>query len=236
MKNILSSPALILYTISGFLFFLSAIIKDEQLALIVKPMIAPSILFYYWQESKNKINFWYTTILILFFFSGILNLFDDGLALKYVIFTNTLAYGILLNFIIKSLLKIKFKSLENISLAHIVFTFLFLCTLLYVCLFLIFDFNFKLYGIIIIYSFELFLMGFLISIIYAVNCNKPNTYLMITIFCYIFCDLFYAIYYYYYDFILLRYLSILCNILSFYFLVNFFLNRNLNYNQENELL
>lgn len=219
-------PALILYVVSGSLFFLSAVIGSEQLALISKPMVSTSMLFYYWSESKGMINFWFTTILILFFISGVFNLFDDQFALRYVILINLFSYAILLSFIVRSLLELKLKSIDNINLTYIILMFLFLCSLLYVCLFLIFDTSFQSYGLVIVYGFVLFVIGILNTILYAVNFNRSNVYLMITTFCYIICDLFYAMYYYYLDFIFFRYISILCNILSFYFLVNYFLKRN----------
>jgi hypothetical protein len=199
-------------------------------------MIAPSILFYYWQESDGKINFWPTLVIIMFFFSGVLNLFDDDYVLKYVIIVNFFSYSIILSFIIRSLLEFKFKYLDNINLIYIILTFLFLCSLLYVSLFLVFDTNHQLYGMISVYAFELLLMGVLNSIACTVNFNKCNKYLMITIICYIMCDLFYIIYYYYYDFVLFRYFSILSNIISFYFLVNFFLCRNVLHKHEVEQL
>jgi hypothetical protein len=224
MKDI--KPALILYIISGFLFFLSTIIENEQLSLITKPMISTSMLFYYWQSCKGKINFWFTTILILFFISGVLNLFDDAFVLKYVIITNLISYTILLSFIVRSLLELKLKLLDNINLTYIVLMFLFLCCLLYVCLFLIFDSNSELYQLIILYGFVLLIIGISNTILCSLDYNKANIYLMVTTFCYIICDLFYSLYYYYYDFIFFRYVSILCNILSFYFLVNYFLQKN----------
>jgi hypothetical protein len=217
--------SLILYIVSGFLFLLSAVIESEQLALISKPVISTSMLFYYWYESKGKINFWFTTILILFFISGVFNLFDDKFALKYVILINLFSYSILLSFIVRSLLELKLKSIDNINLTYIILMFLFLCTLLYVCLFLVFDTSFQSYGLVIVYGFVLLVIGILNTILYTINFNKSNVYLMITTFCYIICDLFYAMYYYYLDFIFFRYVSILCNILSFYFLVNYFLKR-----------
>ena len=218
--------ALIVYLVSGFLFFLSAVVESEQLALISKPIVSTSMLFYYWHESKGRINFWFTAILVLFFISGVFNLFDDEFALKYVILINLFSYAILLSFIVRSLLELKLKSIDNINLTYIILMFLFLCTLLYVCLFLVFDTSFQSYGLIIVYGFVLFVIGISNTILYTINFNRSNVYLMITTFCYIICDLFYAMYYYYLDFIFFRYVSILCNILSFYFLVNYFLKRN----------
>lgn len=220
------SPAFIVYVISGLLFFLSAILNNEFIALFSKPIISSSILFYYWQESRSKINLWYALILTLLFFSGILNLFDDGIVLKYVILTNLVVYCILLGFIVKSLFEKTLKMVDNVNLSFIIIMFLFLASLLYLCLFQIFDKTSELYLYIIVYSCVLTTLGLLNTVLFIINNKSSNVYLMIATFCYIICDSFYVIYYYYYNFIFFRYFSILANIISFYFLVNYFLLSN----------
>ena len=223
-----STPSLLLYIVSGFLFFLSIIMDNEYLTLIAKPIISTSIFFYYWQESHGKVNFWFSFIIILLFTSGIFNLFEDEFALQYVILINFVVYCILLGFIIRSLLELRIKSIDNYNLAYIVFMLLFLSSLLYVCLFLVFDFTSDLYLFIIVYTVILLIIGVLNTLLYRLKKTPENVYLMMTTFCFIICDLCYAIYSYYYDFIFFRYVSILCNIVSFYFLVNYFLLKNEN--------
>lgn len=221
MNNI--KPALALYIIAGILFLCSAIFQSENLALISRPIVSSSMLFYYVQESRGKVSLWNIVILLLLFTGGIFNLFEDSLALMYVLLFNLTAYSILLGFILKKVFEINYKLLDNVNLSYIVLMTLFLGCLLYMCLFLIFDPSSELYAYIIFYGFVLLLMGILISVLYSLNYNQENYFLMMTILCFIICDLFYAVYYYYYSFIWFRYLSITCNILSFYFLVNYFL-------------
>ena len=221
-----STPALLLYIVSGFLFFLSTIIDNEYLTLIAKPIISTSIFFYYWQESHGKVNFWFSSIIILFFASGIFTLFEDEFALQYVILINFVAYCILLAFIIRSLFELRIKSINNYNLAYIIFMLLFLSSLLYMCLFLVFDSTSDLF--IIVYTVILLIIGVLTVLLYSLKNTRENIYLMMTIFCFIICDLFDVIYYYDYDFIFFRYVSILCNIVSFYFLVNYFLLKKEN--------
>lgn len=223
-----STPSLLLYIVSGFLFFLSTIIDNEYLTLIAKPIISTSIFFYYWQESHGKVNFWFSSIIILLFTSGIFNLFEDEFALQYVILINFVAYCILLGFIIRSLFELRIKSIDNYNLAYIIFMLLFLSSLLYVCLFLVFDSTSDLYLFIIVYTIILLIIGVLNALLYSFKSTRENIFLMMTTFCFIICDLFYAIYYYYYDFVFFRYVSILCNIVSFYFLVNYFLLKKEN--------
>jgi hypothetical protein len=219
MKGI--TPALFLYFISGFLFVSSIIFGAEYLTMIFKPIIIPSIFFYYLQKSDGKASFWFSIILIFLFISNIFNLFDDKLF--YVLVFNLFAYIILFFSILKIFIRLKLKKFDNVNLMFVFITFLFLCFLLYITLFMIFDSNFELYLIIILYAVALLFLAGLSTIMSMQNHNEGNDYLLIAVFCFITSDLFFALYYYYYDFLFFRYISIISNTISFYFLVNYFL-------------
>ena len=70
MKQI--APALIAYVISGLTYVFSAIMGFEYAVFLSKPVIASSMMFHYWNESKGKGSFLYLGVLLLYFFSGIL--------------------------------------------------------------------------------------------------------------------------------------------------------------------
>ena len=134
-----SSPALILYVSSSIFYLLTVIFKYSDLILVFKPMIASSMLFYYLQECKGKVNFWYTLVLILLFISGILNIFEDEFVLIYIIIVNFFIYGILLTNTILSLFKLKIKLLDKINVSYVIITSFFLMTLAYVSIFVVFN-------------------------------------------------------------------------------------------------
>ena len=220
-----SSPALILYIFSSIFYLLSIIFDYSDLILLFKPIIASSMLFYYLQECKGKVSFWYTLILILLFISGILNTFEDELVLVYVIIVNFFIYGILLTNTILSIFKLKIKLLDGVNVSYVIITSFFLMTLAYVSMFVVFNPTSDIYYFIVLYSITLLFLGIFNTIKFIANYSKANVYLMISTFCFIICDLFYALYYYYYDFIFFRYISILCNVINFYFLVSYFLEK-----------
>ncbi|WP_309608923.1 hypothetical protein [Flavobacterium sp.] len=220
-----SSPALILYIFSSIFYLLSIIFDYSDLILLFKPIIASSMLFYYLQECKGKVSFWYTLILILLFISGILNTFEDELVLVYVIIVNFFVYGILLTNTILSIFKLKIKLLDGVNVSYVIITSFFLMTLAYVSMFVVFNPTSDIYYFIVLYSITLLFLGIFNTIKFIANYSKANVYLMISTFCFIICDLFYALYYYYYDFIFFRYISILCNVINFYFLVSYFLEK-----------
>ena len=183
------------------------------------------MLFYYLQECKGKVSFWYTLILILLFISGILNTIEDELVLVYVIIVNFFVYGILLTNTILSIFKLKIKLLDGVNVSYVIITSFFLMTLAYVSMFVVFNPTSDIYYFIVLYSITLLFLGIFNTIKFIANYSKANVYLMISTFCFIICDLFYALYYYYYDFIFFRYISILCNVINFYFLVSYFLEK-----------
>ena len=230
-----STPALVLYILSSLLYFISVIKGFDYLTLVVKPIIIPSIFFYYWQERHGNINFWFAMVLFSFFVSGILNLFDDEKFFFYVIIFNLFAYCILLSFVIKNIFELKFHFPDKINLSYIVLMFLFFSSLLYISLFLMFDLKFELYSIIIIYGISSVLLGSLSTMLYIQQQSQTNFLLMMTSFAFIVSNLFYVMYHYYYDFIFFRGISELSYILSFYVLVHYFLLAETNH-EEDEIM
>ncbi|WP_310555441.1 hypothetical protein [Flavobacterium sp.] len=218
-----SSPAISLYFVASFLYLLSIFFESENMALFFKPMIASSMLFYYWQEARAKTNVWFSVVIILLLITGILNIFEDEFVLFYIILINMLAYTMLLSFSVRSLLEIKFNLIDRISIVFIFIMTLFISSLIYVAVFLVFGSSFELYILVIIYAVILGLLAIVNTVKYLMLNNKGNFYSILTTFCFIVCDLFYILYYYYYDFIFFRYTSILSNVISLYFLVKYFL-------------
>ena len=221
-------PAIILYFISGFFYLISLLFNIEFMIVLTKPMIGSSMIFYYLHQSNGAIKFKYVVILFLFFISGLFNLFEDDFTLIYIILLNLIAYSVLLFLVIQDLKSIKNKDIDVVNSGYILLTLILLSSFVYVCLFMIFDPSLNIYIFIIIYSIVQLLLGIFTTILYVISNSSKNLNLIIAVFCFIICDLFYVLYYYYYDFIFIRYISIICNILSFYFIVNYFLKRNMS--------
>jgi len=220
------TPAFIVYIISGLIFTISSMLGYEYVIFISKPMIASSIIFYYLQEVKNKVNYWHLLFLFLYFTSGILNLLEDSQALIYVIVVNVIGYSLLLSIVIKKLFDINYRNIVSINLLYILLTIIFLSTLVYVCLGLVFSKENNMYSYFILYATVLTCLTISCTVLYTLKHSNAIVYLLLAAFCYIICDLFYIIYYYYYDFIFFRLLSIMSSVISYYFIVNYFLKSN----------
>ena len=224
MKQI--TPAIALYIIAGIVFFFSSIAGNEYLVFISKPIVPSAILFHYWNESKGNVNPWFVLVILVFFTSGILNLFKDNDVLLYILVVNCIGYVVLLSHVVRNLIEIKIRFLDKVNMAYIFLMVMFLSCLMYVLLFLVFDTSYELYVHMIIYGVILCSLVILNSILFNIKHNQADMFLMLTSFCYLMSDLFYVVYYYYYGFLFFRYLTLSGNIISYYFLVKFFLAAN----------
>lgn len=223
--NVLKSH-LALYFIFGALYFLSTLMDWTYTSYFSKPLFIGAIIFHYIEESKKDINYYNCIILILFFISGIVNLLEGESYFIYVLFFNFLAYCMLLLQLIKELRHKKLYRIEKENYTSIVLTFIFLACLLYISTLIVFDSSFELYKVIVVYDFVLITFVFIAAYKYVAKLNQKNTFLILYALIIVICELFYGIYYYYYKLAFLRFSSIFCYIISFYFLMQYFLKES----------
>ncbi|MDI9309885.1 MAG: hypothetical protein QM535_06690 [Limnohabitans sp.] len=224
MKKV--KAAIVVYIVVSISYLFAAMCHNDELAILSKPIVSSSMIFYFFQERKGKVNYWQLLILFLLFFSGVLNLFDDSQAFTFVLYLNILAYIVLLGTIAKALFEMNIKKIDHFNLGYILLMVLFLFSIFYGSVFLVFDKKYSLYYVFVCYGIVLTLVGILVSILFVYNNSLKNLYLMLAVFCFIICDSFYAIYYYYYGFLFLRFISILSNSFSYYFLVQSFVTES----------
>ncbi|RXR17803.1 hypothetical protein EQG63_09985 [Flavobacterium amnicola] len=223
--NILKSH-LRLYFIFGILYFLSTFMDWTYTSYFAKPLFIGAISFYYIEESRKNINYYNCIILIFFLISGVINLLEGFDYFVYVLFFNFLAYCMLLLQLIKELRHKKLYIIDKENYTSILLTFIFLACILYISSLIVFDSSFELYKVILVYDAILITFVFSAAYAYLAKPNQKNTYLIIYALITIMCELFYGIYYYYYKLDFLRFTSIFCYILSFYFLIHYFLKEN----------
>ncbi|HKX85962.1 MAG TPA: hypothetical protein VJL37_04785 [Flavobacterium sp.] len=220
--NVLKSH-LALYFIFGALYFLSTLMDWTYASYFSKPLFIGAICFHYIEESKKNINYYNCIILLFFFISGIINLLDGFGYFIYVLFFNFLAYCMLLLQVSKRLSHKKLRRIEKENYTSILLTFIFLACLLYISILIVFDSSFELHKVIVVYDSVLITFVFFAAFNYVNRLNPKNTFLILYALIIVICELFYGIYYYYYKLAFLRFSSIFCYIISFYFLVHYFL-------------
>lgn len=214
------------YVTFGILYFLSTLLNWKYLSYFSKPTFILMIILYYVDKTKNNINYYHLTILCLLFFSGTLNLLEGYHYFVPVLFINFLAYAILIFQLIKELKNLKNHKMEKENYFSIFLTFIFLICLLYISSFIVFDRSSEFYKVILVYGSILVCLTLCATFIYLAKVNSKNTYLILYTISTLICENFYGIYHYYYKLDFFRFSSILCYIISFYFLVNYFSKDN----------
>lgn len=217
---------IIIYIISGILYLLSTILNYNLLGYIAKPIFIGVLCVYYINKSKDNFNYEYFTVLILLFLSGMINLLEGKDNFKYVLFLNFCAYSFFLYILVKKLAVFKLEVMQKNNFSAFLLILIFFLCLIYISRFIVFDTSFEMYKFMYAYDFLLTAVGVCSTLLYLVDSSTKNTYLILAVLNILICEICYGIYYYYYPFLFFRYTSVLCYIVSFYFLVNYFLNAN----------
>lgn len=170
-------------------------------------------------------------VLLLYFLSGSLNLFEDKDTLKYVLFLNMSVYSILLVLIFKKMIELKSKKLQKLNLVIVVLLALFIINLGYFSLFFVFTKEFLLFNYLMVYVSLLSSLVICSTILFLMSRTDCNSYLMLATYCYLICDLFYALHNYSFRFTVFRFLSILGSVMSYYFIINYFLKSSVDKSQ-----
>ena len=70
------NSALLLYFIAIILFVIASIFGNENLELFSKPMIIPSLFYYYYIRVRGRINFLFSFSILLYFIGEIILLIN----------------------------------------------------------------------------------------------------------------------------------------------------------------
>lgn len=220
------NPALFLYVTSGLLFLFSLYFKSEDLMLVVKPMIIPSILYYYFTKRKNNINSIFVISVIFFFVGDMLFLinYEDFFVLGMLIFL--IPYLFVIFFLYEDIKQIIAKRENN----KIDFTFIVILLILLNLMITVLkalelsslteEILYLLFGI------ELVTMGVMASMIYFHSSIKRNFYLAITISTFIISDLFFVLNKNIQNLLVFELINGTAQTVSYFFYINYFLRRN----------
>ncbi len=226
MKKI--SPSLVFHFVFYILYlFFYKIIGDKETILLFKPVILASISFYYISQNKLKKNLIHFVIIGLLFISDNMNLFGETLFHEISIGLYVLVLFILLYLIIKDSTLLKEGSSFNkyLELIMVVFLVLFVFTKLVSTYVL--KTKFIHYYLIVNYL-VVFLSVFVLSFynLFKIKSNSSR-FLVATLMCLFVSDLFSVINTYYFSFKPLIYLSVITELPVYYFLIKYFINRDI---------
>ncbi|MFT6638140.1 MAG: hypothetical protein ACJAYP_000709 [Flavobacterium sp.] len=226
MKNI--SPSLILHFLSFILYlFFFRIIKDTETMILFKPVILASIAYYYINQSRIKKHTLHFVIIGLCFISDNMNLFGEVFFHELSMGLYLIVLFVLLYLIVKdSKLIVKGSSFEKyfgviITILVLLFVFTKL-TSTYVL-------KTKIHHYYLILNYIVVFLSVLILSFYNFFKRKTlsSKFLVATLICLFLADLFSVINAYYFPFKSFVYISCLFELPIYYFLITYFINRDL---------
>lgn len=222
-----STPALILYFAASLVYVLSIVLElDTVVTFLFKPMIAPAIFFYYWQESKGKILLIPSLVLLLFYIGDMMILIEYENLLVSLMILNLIAYMFLGSYLTKDLLKINNPKISSYTFLIICLIIVFLLSLLYLGLSIVFRSTDSNYELLIIYGVTLVLLGIEAVTYYILKNDEASFFILLTIFSLVISDLFYVLYNHYAQFNVFVNINVFCQVLSLYFVIKYFLYRS----------
>jgi uncharacterized membrane protein YhhN len=219
------SPSLLLFIVSGFLYLIASLIESEFLSLLVKPIIIPSIIVFYFTETRAKVNFWFVFSLFLFFVGDMLYLInlEDYYLLGLVFYL--LPYLIVLVFIFNDFIKlIRSRSLDKTDLSFLIILFFLLYLL--VSLMNVLNPSSKIeFVYFLLFGIQLVLMGVFGFLLYLHEPNKTNFFLLITVSLFILSDVFFILNKNVFGLRVFKITNIVTQIASYYFYARYLIEK-----------
>jgi hypothetical protein len=213
---------LFLFLICSILCVIGSVFENETLFLVAKTMVFPTIIFYYFDQTQ-KINYLFVLSLFLFYLADVFIILD----LKYL----NLLLGISLNISHIILLRFVFQDLDKTKKSEKIFWLSVLVFLIvqgsHVAIFIfMYESNFVLANIIFISAIILSTICSIGFYNYCFTKSKSNFYFMITCICFVFMYLSFHVYKYIHFVAILKYLSLICKLASYFFVVKYMIYRN----------
>lgn len=223
---------LIFYFFVAGLAILANILNNETLLLLAKPLVVPSIYFYYFINSK-KINILFTIAIFWSFIGESIGLMNFENEIFLIIVPFFISNILILFLVIKDKDRFRFKAINVLSMVIILFFLIFTwCSI--VELFSSGESNILLLQI-AIYGLSLLVLALFTGYKIISRINYSNISLTIYVTCILISNVFYIIYSYQYAIVALDIIHFSTQMISYYFLVLFMLNRDKN-NDSRKLL
>lgn len=226
------NSALILYFSAVIFYVLAVIIGSDNLELFSKPIIIPSIYYFYYTSVKGKINYLFSFSILFYFIGEILYLLNNNEFLFSGLFFFGIPYLIVTYFLAQDFLfylKIKKYEVNNISFYIIL---LLLCYLLYNVLSFINESSQLAFSIYIIYGILLLIMGVFAFLIQFNFNNIAVTFMVFMIVIFIISDLFYVFSQSTKDVLALKMIHVISQQLSYYLYAGYFVYRTKLYSSK----
>ena len=219
------NSALILYFIAFILYVIAVLIDSDNLELFSKPIIIPSIYYYYYISVRGKVNYLFSFSILSFFIGEILHLISrEDFNISGLIFL-LIPYFIILHFIIQDLIYYLKKQKIKLNTFSFYIILMLLVYLFFNVLMMMIEessFDFFIYAL---YGTTLLLMGVLAFVMQINYTNRTILYTGIMVACFIVSDLFFVFYKKLPDLIALKMINVVTQELSFFCYISYFIYR-----------
>jgi len=215
--------ALILYFVACTVFMLAVVMSNSELMLVSKPVIVPSIFFYYLQEKRIKFNWSYVFMIFLFFIGDMIVLIDLPELFTVIVVVFLIAYIIFLKGLIDDLANIRLKFINKTHLFTLLICVSFLIYLLISSVDMMIASKTEHLWLMILYGIVLLSIGAIASLNYIVRPTRYNTFMILASLSFVVSDIFYILKKDFSEIEILNYLNNFTQIISYYFLTKYYL-------------
>lgn len=216
-------PSIFLYFASSIIVLLSVLFKWKELEFYVKPMVVPSILFYYLQYRYKRINYWLVISLGACFLGDMLLLINNNIPIYYALVCFFLCYMIFIFYGIKDRIPQQY---SWITLVQIIIGIGTLLYVLFAIINLIEPNGILSYTMFIIYGLSLLLLTEIALYNFFSEASKQALYFSIMALSIVISDVFYAFYHFIEPIEMFHYINVFFQLATYYCIVSYFLVRN----------
>lgn len=219
------NSALILYFTAFVLYIIAVLIGSDNLELFSKPIIIPSIYYFYYISVRGKINYLFSFSVWSFFIGEILHLISrEDFNISGLIFL-LIPYFIILYFIIQDLIYYLKKQKIKLNTFSFYIILMLLIYLFFNVLMMMIEessFDFFIYAL---YGITLLLMGILVFVMQINYSNRTILFSALMVACFIVSDLFFVFYKKFPDLLALKMINVTTQELSFFCYISYFIFR-----------
>ena len=219
------NSALILYFIAFIFYIIAVLIGSDNLELFSKPIIIPSIYYFYYISFRGKIDYLFSLSVLSFFIGEILHLISrEEFNVSGLVFL-LIPYFIVLYFIFQDLIYYLKKKKINLNTFSFYVIVMLLVYLIFNALMMMIEeksFEFFIY---FLYGILLLLMGILAFVMLINYNNRTILYTGFMVGCFLISDLFFVFSKNIPDLLALKMINVATQELSFFCYISYFVYR-----------
>ena len=210
------------FAIASITFLIAKILDMELLELLVKPIIIPSIFFYYLLTKKVNLNFLFSFIFLMFFIGDMMIMVFSSSFMSIILIPFMTAYVILIKF---SLEDINFKIKNKNTFLYSIILFGFLSLILYYILDLPVDKVITNNALFFVYGLLLISLVTISTYIYLNNSNFNTLNLLLMAISMLVSDLLYCINEFIFSSSIIDGLNLIAQFISYFLIIEYFNSR-----------